>query len=253
MQNTASTCNNHDSAFKRRSLNLSALGIIALMCFIFLPPYIALADDQFDQLRDEIAERCTKNLPGPEKLPGPNMDSTLWESIKVCIRSESERLKDKVNKGHADIVFGGHTQQSILNERSLQKAQSIAYEKSKANYEVLVIRHQKLAINIIKEHYLNPYTEKQGYPPFGKAMEQFFSKPSWEASLGNYKNCWIVEFNGIAKWGQNNARFTWKFTIEPEFKNGKLEGYSFNYTAKVNGNSVSAKIMNDMLGTIYLN
>ena len=132
-----------------------------------------------------------------------------------------------------------------------KEASAIIHEKIMTTYRSLLEKNRESAIEIIKEHYLESYPQKQDYPPLGKALEAFFSKPSWDMSIN--KDRWVVVFNGVAKWGQNNARFTWTFSIKPKFKSGKLDGYSFNYSAKVNNNAVSNKVTNDMIGTVYLN
>ena len=247
MQITTPASVSHDPCNSSYLLPFSFLPPILLVCLIFFSPPKALADE-FDDLVVEVAEKCAKKY--------TNLDDERHEPsrkiAKECVRDESERLKERVSKDIPGIFSGGYTQASLLEDRAWKLTDRLREVKVRNHYKSQIQKHQKSAIKIIQEFYFDSYPKAQGYPPLGKALDQFFSKPSWNMTIKD-NFCWIVEFNGIAKWGQNNARFTFVFKIDPKFSNGEISGYSFEYSAKVNNNNVSKNVVNDMIGTIYLN
>jgi len=241
--------------------NSQLLAIILVICVaIFINTNNSAARDirNLDEFQEEIEKiqkylfnHCNGAYQG-QKYAKHIADTTASKDINMCIQKEIVKF-DICNGLDENILSPYHCKESVeFGVDRVSKAIISNLKKTiEDNYETLLRKYEDSAIKIIKSHYLENFSKEEDFPPFGVALEKFFSKTSWKTDT-KYGE-WVVTFNGSATWGENGARFTWTFEVSPSFADYKISGYSFRYSLKINGNAVSTKQLNNVLGAVYLN
>ena len=117
------------------------------------------------------------------------------------------------------------------------------------------------ALALLKNSYFPDYPQSQRYRNIQRAFERFYDRPRWEIEPNGTNTGWNVIFNGIARLGGQNARFTWIFSIDAqEVREGQIKGF-FDFgpifwggsPLLVNGNPASVQDINTALAAIFLN
>ena len=74
-------------------------------------------------------------------------------------------------------------------------------------------------VNLVKNIVLESYESQT----LGNALNNFFYEPNWASSDKN-----IVEFTGVAYWGEDESIFTLKFTFDVEQDLFDITSYTIN-------------------------
>jgi hypothetical protein len=132
-----------------------------------------------------------------------------------------------------------------------QRRQQEAQKQQQEADKTFLTENTERALALLKNSYLREYPQAQGHKTVQQTFEEFFERPIWEIEHSGTGG-WLVVFNGIAKLGDQRARFTWRFSITAQdVREGRIQYLRPNLS--VNNNWVSWPETNNVLADIFLN